>query len=286
MIVDLVRTTTADSLRLDGAFLAGHDLPSVASTVDALLCLPGVGGNFYASSLLERILPPVLELGVSVLWANTRGHDGLSMASTGTGPRKQGAAYEIVDECRYDVRAWVDFLVERGCRRVGIFGHSLGAIKAVYSQAHDPHDAVECVIAASPPRLSCAAFQQSEQSSLFREALASAEQSVAAGAPDDLISVRFPFPLLIRAGGYIDKYGPAERYNILRFANRVPSRLLFTYGERELDEGGIAFAGLPDAIGSLSPGPGQIDVSVIAGADHFYAGVQEQLAEAVATWLA
>ena len=98
--------------------------------------------------------------------------------------------------------------------------------------------------------------------------------------------MRFPFPLLIRAGGYIDKYGPAERYNILRFANRVPSRLLFTYGERELDEGGIAFAGLPDAIGSLSPGPGQIDVSVIAGADHFYAGVQEQLAEAVATWLA
>ena len=41
---------------------------------------------------------------------------------------------------------------------------------------------------------------------------------VKAGQGDELFTSKFPFPLLITAAGYIDKYGPAERYNLLKFA--------------------------------------------------------------------
>jgi hypothetical protein len=107
---------------------------------------------------------------------------------------------------------------------------------------------------------------------------------VAEGQGQELFTSKFPFPLLITAAGYIDKYGPAERYNILRFAHDVPCPALFVYGSKELSHGGIAFEGLPDALEAL-PGSGGRHIAVIEGADHMYTGLGEPLAETIAGWL-
>jgi alpha/beta superfamily hydrolase len=107
---------------------------------------------------------------------------------------------------------------------------------------------------------------------------------VAEGRGEELFTGKFPFPLLITAAGYIDKYGPAERYNILHFAAHVPCPALFTYGSKELAGGGIAFANLPETLMSLS-GPERRSVVVIDGADHVYAGVADELATSVCDWL-
>ena len=96
---------------------------------------------------------------------------------------------------------------------------------------------------------------------------------------------KFPFPLLISATSYIDKYGPAERYNILDFAANVAVPALFTYGSKELESGGIAFAGLPEALAKLPEKRGAIEVQVIAGADHNYTGCGESLAAAIIKWI-
>src|SRR5439155_1672907 len=71
------------------------------------------------------------------------------------------------------------------------------------------------------------------------------------GKAEELFTSKFPFPLLITAAAYIDKYGPAERYNILKFTADLPFPAMFTYGSKELTHGGIAFAGMPDALMSL-----------------------------------
>jgi pimeloyl-ACP methyl ester carboxylesterase len=282
MHAELVRALTPDGMRLDGALLAGD--PVEAKSVDAALCLHGVGMNFYTSSTLEAVAPALRKLGIAVLLANTRGRDSLYTASVAMGRRRQGAAVEIVDECRHDVTGWCKFLVERGLHRILLVGHSLGAIKAVYSQAHERAASVVGVIAASAPRLSCQAFKNSLESAPFFESLATAEQLVKAGRGDELFVAKFPFPLLISAASYIDKYGPAERYNILNFVGRVAVPALFTYGSKELDSGGIAFAGLPEALAELPDKCGPLDVEVIAGADHNYTGCGESLAGAMSKW--
>jgi dienelactone hydrolase len=285
MIVDLVHTTAPDGMRLDGALHAAVASPS-RLTVDALVCLHGVGSSFYGSALFERVTPALLDQGVSMLWANTRGHDAVHNARVAVGPRRQGAAYESVDECRLDVAAWLDFLNQRGFERVGILGHSLGAIKAVYSQAHQPHQQTACVIAASPPRLSYACFCQGAERATFLESFALAEQRVQEGRGGELIEARFPFPILITAAGYIDKYGPAERYNIIRFASRVRSAMLFTYGGKELASGGIAFAGVPEALAGLPQEGQRLAVATIPAADHNYTGKHAELAAVMTRWLA
>ena len=232
----------------------------------------------------------LLKLGIAVLRVNTRGYGSVNMIPTDGMATRGGAAFEVVDQCRYDLTGWCDFLVGRGMSRIALVGHSLGAIKAVYSAAHAPHPNVATVVAASPPRLSHRAFQHGPRSHDFFESLATAKQLAKEGRPEQLFTAKFPFPLLISAASYLDKYGQ-ERYNILTFVSQVACPTLFTYGSIELEQGGVAFAGLPDAIQrAVSEADDterpQVNVLTIADADHFYAGKHDELAAVVGRWLA
>ena len=77
-------------------------------------------------------------------------------------------------------------------KRILLVGHSLGAIKAVYSESHEPNPSVVGLIAASPPRLSCQAFKNSLESAPFFDSLSTAEQLVKGGRGDDLFLAKFP----------------------------------------------------------------------------------------------
>src|SRR5262245_44508246 len=138
MHVELVRTVTRDGLRLDGALSAPADpRPDAGSTLaaSAAILVHGVASNFYTSSTFEPLIPKLQAMGLAVLSVNTRGHDSVFSASLGTVRRRFGAAYEIVDDCRQDIGAWIEFLKGRGHQRVVLIGHSLGALKVVYFQA-------------------------------------------------------------------------------------------------------------------------------------------------------
>jgi pimeloyl-ACP methyl ester carboxylesterase len=285
MLADLLHTTTSDGQRLDGALLTPAAQGDSSLAIDAAVCLPGVAANFYGSTMLEDLARPLLAAGSAVLWANTRGHDLVYTASSPNGTRRQGASYEIVDDCRYDLAAWCALLGERGYGRIGLIGHSLGAIKATYAAAKVAGLSVQRVVAVSPPRLCYTLFKQAGITS-FEQAIAQAEQLAASGEPQTLIEARFPFPLMITAASYLDKYGPAERYDLAHFAAALPCPALFVYGGEELASGGVAFAGLDQLIGSLADDASQrLEVQVIDRANHFYSGKREELGQAVVEWL-
>src|SRR5436309_282638 len=170
MHVELVRTVTRDGLRLDGALSPPSQLrPATGDslTASAAILLHGVAGNFYTSSMFEPLIPKLQELGLAVLAVNTRGRDSVFGAGLGTVRRRFGAAYEIVDDCRQDIAAWIDFLKSRGHQRIVLIGHSLGAIKAIYFQAHEKSTDIAAVVAVSPPRLSYSAFMNAPESAQF-----------------------------------------------------------------------------------------------------------------------
>lgn len=282
----LVKTLAADGLRLDGFFAPAADSARLDQprAFDAAVLLHGVGANFYTTSTLDAVVPMLRDRGIAVVLGNTRGHDGVFTASIGMTRRRYGSAYEIVDDCRADLRGWINFLTSRSLPRVLLVGHSLGGVKAVYSQAMDQNAEVLGIIAASPPRLSYKAFLAGSESAVFFESMQTAKELVAAGQPEELFTAKFPFPLLISAASYIDKYGPAERYHLLDAAAKLQVPTHFLYGSKELEHGGIAFAGLPEAIAKLGRSE-LLSVDVIAGGDHVYTGVQQQLAAAMGKWI-
>ena len=183
MLVDLIQTTTRDGVRLDGVYQAPEQPASSGWPIDAVVCIHGTGGNFYSSGLFAELAERFLAHGVGVLRANTRGHDLMCSTTTSRGGRRLGAAYEMVDDCRHDLAAWVNWLKANSGPRVGLVGHSLGAVKCLYAQTHEADLAVR-LIAISPPRLSHSWFRGSEKSSEFLDTHSRAEQLLHAGEPE------------------------------------------------------------------------------------------------------
>jgi pimeloyl-ACP methyl ester carboxylesterase len=283
LFVDLVQTTTQDGIRLDGIF---QESPSDdgPTELDAACFIHGTGGNFYSSALFEYLSQQFLKNGCSVLRANTRGHDGISTAVTEHGGRRIGAAYEVVDDCRQDIAAWLNWLKQLGCERIALVGHSLGAVKSIYALAQQPDLPVTCLVALSPPRLSYSWFCASDQREDFLQTFQAAEQLVMNGQASQLMEVALPLPFVITAAGYVEKYGPEERYNFLRFVSGIRCPLLLTLGSVE-SENNMAFRGSVEALRSVSPRPRRMTVETIAGGDHFYTGVRDELGQALDKWL-
>jgi pimeloyl-ACP methyl ester carboxylesterase len=280
--VDPVQTTTRDGVRLDGAFQSSSN--SSRLSLDAVCLVHGTGSNFYGSTLFDIFAERLLEIGCAVLRINTRGHDGISTAATATGGRRLGAAFEVVDDCRYDLAAWIDWLKQRTGPRIGLLGHSLGAVKCLYALAHEAGLEAKCVVAVSPPRLSYSWFCTGPESQQFLQTYTRAEHLVEAGEPGALLEVKLPLPFVISAAGYFEKYGPDERYNYLQFLPGVRCPTLITLGSLEV-ENNMAFRGAPEALAALGNRLERSTIETIPGADHFYTGVRPELLGRVEDWL-
>jgi len=283
MLVDLVQLAASDGVRLHGALEQRPADAAPASSVDAWLCLHGTGSNFYAASTLAGITPKLLADGAAVLRANTRGHDIVCTGPSAVGRGFQGAAFERIDEAPLDLAAWIAWLTDRGYRRIGLLGHSLGAVKAIFTLAGQTLEGVAALVAVSPPRLSYGYFCQTPRSEVFKETFDQAQQLVNAGRGDDLMLVRFPLTYYVSAAGFVDRYGPEERYNVLGLLAGVRVPTLVTYGSTEV-QGDYAFRGMPEAVEALATEANRLQVAVLAGADHIYTACHDSLAARIGSW--
>jgi pimeloyl-ACP methyl ester carboxylesterase len=236
MDVQLVNVETDDGVRLDGYLRAARTGGSAAVGVDAVICHHGVGGNFYAPSFFDTIGDALVANGTAILRVNNRGHD----QSFHLAQRRLGAAYEVIDDCRQDFTAWLDLAATQGFRRVALWGHSLGAVKTVYflSVARDPR--VICAVASSPPRFVHQAYLASAGGARFKADLERAQRMLDAGQPEGLLEAQIPQVRTFSARTYVDKYGPAARYDYFEHLPRTGVPLLLTLSSLERDD--ISFA--------------------------------------------
>ena len=280
MLVELLHVSAVDGLRLDGVLMPASGVGTDYG-VDCLLGVHGTGSNFYASAFFNGVTPHLLEAGLPLLRVNTRGHD---LIATSAG-KIHGSAYERVSDCVLDFQGWIALLAERGYRRIGLLGHSLGALKGIYALAQRELPGVVRLLAVSPPWLSHARFAAGRKSEMFQSTLSEAQAHVAAGRGETLMEVLFPLPYVVTASGYVDKYGPDEIYDVPRLLKQLKTPTLVTFGTEELGEGG-PFAGLPEEIERLQAvGVTTAGVRVLAGANHQYLGCHAELAGQLLGWL-
>lgn len=282
MNCELVTATTADLVRLQGLYF--NATGESGGSIDAAVILHGLGGNFYSSRLSFRLSQALTEIGISTCVVNTRGHDGISTSTVSGRVSTTGAAFEIVADCQHDVRGWVDWLIQRGHRRIALVGHSLGAIKSLFAQAFAPHDHVKAIVALSASRLCHQSFLDSDRREQFLGWYDRATEMVKQGKGDELLNVDFPFPTYICAKAYADKYGPADQYNWLTFVSQVDVPLLMIFGERELIDN-AAFQGVLEDLEPIRATMQNMSVTVVESADHFYSGVHHSAGEAMTNWL-
>ena len=97
-----------------------------------------------------------------------------------------------------------------------------------------------------------------------------AKRLVEAGRGQTLLEIRFPLPYVVSAGSFVDKYGPEERYSILKHVGRIAWPMVVSYGSAELPTS-AAFRDMPDLLPAAAPN-GRLQMTLVAGADHFYTG--------------
>ena len=285
--MEFVSITTADVMRLHGLFKpssARQRVCSAKGSIDAAVIVHGLAGNFYSSRLLSSCAETLLALGISVVLVNTRGHDMINTVSWAGRAQSVGAALENVDECRFDLNAWADFLVERGYGNVLFFGHSLGAIKSLYATAFEPHRNVSAIVGLSPTRLSYSRMIELPSAEIFRQTMDRCRSLVAENRGEDPIQVQFPVPTWMSPRCYLDKYGPEEKFNWLRFIDQISIPTLLLFGEKELALD-PAFAGVAAELEPLKKGWNPYTLETIAAADHFYTAQYAAVDEAVTRWL-
>jgi pimeloyl-ACP methyl ester carboxylesterase len=302
MNVDLVNVETSDGVVLSGAWRRPATGQAATLGVDVVIMHHGVGGNFYNPSFLDAIGDRLLAEGAAVLRVNNRGHDiAYNPVRTGTGNYAQtlasrrdrgplGAAYEIVDESRLDWRAWIDFAASSGYQRIAVWGHSLGAVKTIYYCANETDARVSCAVASSPPRQRYRAYLTTPRADEFKANMERAQQLVERGNVADLFAVAVPNPNVFTAQTYVDKYGPAERYDIFKHLPNVRLPMLLTLGGEEgtSPDSADALSMWGNAVDLRASAEGQANLhfDLIEGADHFYTGRVDVLWQAARDWLA
>ncbi len=267
----LCRVTTSDGLMLDGDILqAATPRPT------AYVFVHGTGSNFYAPGILEQLAKRAAESGHIALRINTRGHDGIASIPSSSKSLKGGATYELVADCVHDISAWCDYLESMGISRVVLVGHSMGGVKSIYSQAHSPHLAVCGIVCLSPPRFCHSHWMAHPQGSAFREHFALASRLIAEHQPNALFECRQPTPFVATASGFIEKYGPDDRYDFVPLLNRVTVPVLILLGDKTLKTS-PAFDTHPQELERLRDAGVPVTFQVVTDTDMSYSGRADEI---------
>lgn len=280
MIVDLITITSRDGMTLDGIFCEPAAGVSPEGPVDAMLLIHGSGGSFYRVAT-KAMAEDLRNRGYACLAINTKGHDTV-WSPQGSG-EYYGNALEILDNSRHDLAAGVDYLWEKGYRHIGLLGHSMGAVKVGYYAATEEDDRIATVIPISPVRLSYSYYMESEDAEEFQGIIQRADQMEAEDRAQELMEVRFPIAQMFSAASYLDKHGPAERYNLVALAPKIKVPMLVMGGELETH---TRLRDCPQDMITAAVNSPRAEYEIIPGGNHSLLNSMDKASARVLEWLA
>ena len=283
MLVDLMSTTASDGIRLDGAFFPpaeGTTPRGAVAAVDAVLLIHGSTANFYTPAT-KGMAEDLSQQGYACLALNTTAHDTVWLNQAEG--KYYGVAYEILDRCRLDLRAGIDYLWELGYRRIALLGHSMGAVRVVYYAATEADGRVAAVIPVSPVRLSYSYYMASEDAAEFQANIARADQLEAEDKAQELMAVRFPISQMFSAAAYLDKHGPSEKYNLATLAPKVKVPLIAVAGSLETH---TRLRDMAQDLAVAAVNSPRAEYVIIEGGNHPLNNRRREAAETVLNWLA
>lgn len=274
---NLVYATSEDGLEHAGVIIRPAEQYSFPVPI---VWVHGAGSNFYMRPYvaLARLLA---QRGYISLIGNNRGHDfGYFLGFEDGQPRYAGQGWEHFDQSPHDIAGWITFLSTCGFQQVVLLGHSLGAAKALYYQAHRQDARVLGITSASAPA-------QLARHSMIRLLRSTAERMLHEGRGQDLL----PWASLpgggtlsaqtyhSRAASNLDVYGLDSTKPLVA---QITCPLLAFYGSEEAFIGGQA--DLEHAKAYAHPCC-RMETCIIAGADHVYTDHEEAVAQVVDTWM-
>lgn len=271
---DLQVLRTADGVPLRSAWWAPRR-SGTGRRADALLLNPAGMGDFL-HPLVAGLADALAERGLPCLTIDSRGRD---IAWEVTPGRYAGNAFGVTSDCVQDIDAGMAAMEARGFTRVAVLGHSLSGVRAMYYTVTRRHPNQSALITCSAPRLSHSFFAASPAAAAYLADRQRALDLVAAGQPDALFEVEFPYRSLFTAATYLDKYC-SEDHDVTALAARLTVPFLAVIGEHE-DR--LTLNGTSAAM--VAAAPTDAVEHVEPGAHHGFDEQIPSLAARIAGWL-
>ena len=270
---ELLSFVTSDNETLHGALFRADVSPCPDV---ALLMIHGVAMSFYTGPL-PVFAEALAGRGHHAFSINCRGHDWIARGGDLTAFR--GATYENFEECALDLDAAIDRLKQAGYARFVLVGHSLGSVKSLYYQGMRRREDVVGVISCSAPKQFYAA--RAVEDPEFEARMAGAESRVAEGQGEEFLWAPASGATgLFTYRTYVSKYGRHETNDVRPHAARLGCPLLVTAGEIEA----AYFREYAHELNE-SAGPDNCTCIIVPGANHFYAGCEAFMIDALDGWL-
>lgn len=260
------------AIPVDGSTLDGlYYEPEGAPRAGALL-MHGNGQNFYTGPA-RFLVPRLLEAGISCLAYNRRGHDTISCRTR----KPEGNAYQTAAEAAEDNLAARGFLAGLGHDAPVVIGHSNGGLLAASHVAE--HSGARALVLLSAhcggrellPRACALGLLAKDR---LAEISARAHDLVASGKPGEMLLLP-GWWYATSAASFVDL--EQNLPDLLESAASITCPTLVLRGDED--------PGLYPAERFAELARGRADFVVVAGADHFYTGLEDHVAELVANWL-
>ena len=129
-------------------------LPPKKSVKTAIIHIHGLTGSFYGSTGIEEMAESSRSKGFAFMSIQTRGSYIINrfdkLKSSKRSSLFAGSALEKFEDCVYDIKGAVDFLVDKGYKNIFLEGHSTGCQKIVYYISKKRDNRIKGLILLSP----------------------------------------------------------------------------------------------------------------------------------------
>lgn len=142
--MQLIKTKTEDGIEFTGMLFQPPERDRI------ILHIHGMSSDIYSSAYLPLMQEQYVRNGYAFLAVEHRGTHTITDFNTDEGVRHIGGAYEIFEDCVYDIRAWVKKAQEMGYKEIWLQSHSLGPSKTTYYMDVEEDNSIKGVIWISP----------------------------------------------------------------------------------------------------------------------------------------
>lgn len=133
--MQIIKTTTSDKLEFSALYSKASNAKGI------IIHIHGMAGDMYLNSYYSVMHKEYPQAGFSFLSVETRGTHSISEFIQDGKVINIGNAYEIFEECVYDIEAWVQKAKEAGYTNIWLQSHSLGTSKTAYFSSQKGHQA-------------------------------------------------------------------------------------------------------------------------------------------------
>lgn len=280
----IVRITTKDRLELHGLLFE----PSKRTT-NALVHVHGWVGNFYENKFIDYITREAISRGFAFLTFNNRGagiiNDFIKREKTKIEYIRIGGSLEEFEDCVLDIKAAVNFLSEKGYKKIILQGHSLGCQKITFYKYKTRDQRIKSLILLAP--VDDIPFTKRRLKNNYAKALDVAKEMVKKSKSNNPVPKWVAFYPLLNAKMFLSVADPKsasgkifDYSGELEEIKNMNCPILAIFGSND------EYQSNPDGkLKILKENVEDCDIKLVQGAGHGFVGFEGELSKLIGNWL-